>query len=78
MLGLETGADDYLVKPCDPSEILARVRAGARIVALGRELREARADAEALRAGAEAQAVEIERLNRALAAFAHGDKRAAA
>ncbi len=78
VLGLETGADDYLVKPCDPTEILARVRAGARIVALGRELREARAEAEALRASAEEQTMEIERLNRALAASAHGDNRAAA
>ncbi len=52
VLGLETGADDYLVKPCDSTEILARVRAGARIVGLSRELREARAEAAALRGGA--------------------------
>ena len=49
VLGLETGADDYLVKPCDSTEILARVRAGARIVGLSRELRDARAEAAALR-----------------------------
>ena len=58
VLGLETGADDYLVKPCDWTEILARIRAGARIVGLSRELREARAESAALRAGAEGQASE--------------------
>jgi DNA-binding response OmpR family regulator len=41
LLGLETGADDYLVKPCDPGELMARVRAGLRIVLLNQELREA-------------------------------------
>lgn len=40
LLGLQTGADDYLVKPCDPSELMARVRAGARIVDLTRQLRQ--------------------------------------
>jgi DNA-binding response OmpR family regulator len=28
LLALDTGADDYLVKPCDQGELLARVRAG--------------------------------------------------
>lgn len=41
LLGLDTGADDYLVKPCDQAELLARVRAGLRIVSLTRELRDA-------------------------------------
>ena len=41
LLGLETGADDYLVKPCDPGELMARVRAGLRIVLLNQELRQA-------------------------------------
>jgi phosphoserine phosphatase RsbU/P len=39
LLGLETGADDYLVKPCDQGELMARVRAGLRIVSLTQELR---------------------------------------
>ncbi len=50
LLGLETGADDYLVKPCEHGEVLARVRAGARLVALARELRDSKAEVAALRA----------------------------
>ena len=41
LLGLETGADDYLVKPCDQGELLARIRAGLRIVKLTLQLRQA-------------------------------------
>ncbi len=40
LLGLETGADDYLVKPCDQGELMARVRAGLRIVLLSKQLRQ--------------------------------------
>lgn len=39
LLALETGADDYLVKPCDQGELMARVRAGLRIILLTQELR---------------------------------------
>lgn len=39
LLALETGADDYLVKPCDQGELMARIRAGLRIVKLTKELR---------------------------------------
>jgi len=38
LLALETGADDYLVKPCDQGEFLTRVRTGLRIVLLEQEL----------------------------------------
>jgi DNA-binding response OmpR family regulator len=40
LLALDTGADDYLVKPCDQGELMARVRAGLRTVLLSRELRQ--------------------------------------
>lgn len=36
--GLEAGADDYLAKPFDPGEMLARMGVGRRIVDLNREL----------------------------------------
>lgn len=35
---LDTGADEYLVKPCDAAELLARVRAGERVITLRAEL----------------------------------------
>lgn len=38
MEGLEAGADDYLVKPFDASELQARLRTGARILRLQRDL----------------------------------------
>ncbi len=40
LLALDTGADDYLVKPCDMGEILARVRTGVRIIETTQSLRE--------------------------------------
>lgn len=36
--GLQAGADDYLTKPFDPGEMLARVGVGCRIIDLNREL----------------------------------------
>ena len=63
LLALETGADDYLVKPCDQGELMARVRAGLRIVLLTQDLR--RSASELRQANAELQATrqQLERLN---------------
>jgi two-component system cell cycle response regulator len=36
--GLQAGADDYLTKPFDPEEMLARIGVGRRIIHLNREL----------------------------------------
>ena len=40
-LAMESGGDDYLVKPCDQGELMARVRAGLRIVLLTKKLQAA-------------------------------------
>jgi len=39
-LGLDAGADDYLTKPFHPLELFARIKAGSRVIALERSLRE--------------------------------------
>jgi two-component system cell cycle response regulator len=44
--GLDAGADDYLVKPCNPLELEVRLRAGRRVIELQEQLVKAR---EALR-----------------------------
>jgi sigma-B regulation protein RsbU (phosphoserine phosphatase) len=49
LLALDTGADDYLVKPCDQGELMARVRAGLRIVLLTQDLRRSAQELERVR-----------------------------
>lgn len=44
--GIEAGADDYIVKPCNPLELEVRLRAGRRVVELQQDLIQSR---EALR-----------------------------
>lgn len=44
VLGLEAGADDYLIKPCNTEELMARLRTGIRILDLEDKLVEARED----------------------------------
>ena len=39
LTGLHAGADDYLVKPVDPAELLARLHTGRRIIKLERTLK---------------------------------------
>jgi diguanylate cyclase (GGDEF)-like protein len=42
VVGLESGADDYLVKPCNSDELMARLRTGIRILDLEDKIVEAR------------------------------------
>ena len=64
LLALDTGADDYLVKPCDQGELLARVRAGLRIVLLTQDLR--RSAREVTRMQQELKRVKLDLLRRGI------------
>ena len=65
LLALDTGADDYLVKPCDQGELMARVRAGLRIVLLTQDMRQAAVDLARLKS--EVQWVRTELRSRGVA-----------
>jgi sigma-B regulation protein RsbU (phosphoserine phosphatase) len=40
VIGLDTGADDYITKPVENEELLARIRSGLRIYDLQQEIRQ--------------------------------------
>ena len=63
LLALDTGADDYLVKPCDQGELMARVRAGLRIVLLTQELRGAVEELNVANAELQNTRAEVDRLS---------------
>ncbi len=69
LLALETGADDYLVKPCDQGELMARVRAGLRIVLLTQDLRRSAQELRVVKA-------ELEELRRTLGTAKRDDRAA--
>jgi len=48
VIGLEAGADDYVRKPADEAELLARLAAGRRIVQLEQSMRDANAQIQRL------------------------------
>ena len=64
LLALETGADDYLVKPCDQGELMARVRAGLRIVLLTKDVRKVAHELRAVSSELAEARGEIARLSR--------------
>jgi sigma-B regulation protein RsbU (phosphoserine phosphatase) len=72
MLALDTGADDYLVKPCDQGELLARVRAGLRIVLLTQDMRRSVVELAVLKAEVARVKLELEERGVAWPAKAQG------
>ena len=74
LLGLQTGADDYLVKPCDQGELMARVRAGLRIVLLTQQLRRSVAELQLANAEVASARAEVTRLERLMSICTHCKK----
>ncbi len=70
ILGFESGADDYLTKPIDPSELAARVRAWVRLKHALDELRRARSFAREIVENAGVPIVRVDRTGTVLLANA--------
>jgi len=71
LLAQENGADDYLVKPCDMGEILARVRTGVRIIQATRKLQHVDGELRSARQLIEDRNQRIRRLASLLPACSH-------
>ncbi|PLL14564.1 fused response regulator/phosphatase [Tabrizicola sp. TH137] len=66
-IGLDSGADDFLTKPVDATELLSRLHAGERILAMQAELRRRNADLERIHADLHRDLAEARRLQLSLA-----------
>lgn len=64
--GLESGADDFLTKPFDATELLARLHAGERILGMQAELRQRNSDLERLYGALQRDLAEARRLQLSL------------
>lgn len=65
-IGLDSGADDFLTKPVDATELLSRLHAGERILAMQAELRRRNADLERIHAALHRDLAEARRLQLSL------------
>ena len=66
-IGLDSGADDFLTKPVDATELLSRLHAGERILSMQAELRRRNADLERIHAALHRDLAEARRLQLSLA-----------
>lgn len=66
-IGLDSGADDFLTKPVDATELQSRLHAGERILSMQAELRRRNADLERIHAALHRDLAEARRLQLSLA-----------